>query len=267
LPESFRGGCSVGATQASRYGRSLPLAVGYTVYNIVSTSSVSHIALGRPRAGSKSSLLKLNAAAGRAQAARSQIVDEAVRRRENGAGARSELRSHQDRTALVLCERRSAPGADRTRPRSPMSNLPTGRRRSRSRISPASRAFSKSTVTPAIGRSRKKATSPSPSVGPMFGVASTNVPSPTPRRLRLRRAVGVSCADALSKAFEAPHLGFNPNPCRVSGPVFPECSAIVSNRARDFISSTRGGTILLREPIVADPGDRGGLALWHLQMS
>ena len=41
---------------------------------------------------------------------RSQVVDEAVRRRDDGAGARSRARPHQDRPALGLCARRSTLG-------------------------------------------------------------------------------------------------------------------------------------------------------------
>ena len=50
------------------------------------------------------------------------------------------------------------PGAEPTRRRSPMSTRPIAQRRSRSPISPASRASSRSTVTPDIGRWRARAT-------------------------------------------------------------------------------------------------------------
>ena len=46
----------------------------------------------------------------RAHSRPSQILDEAVRRRDDGAGARSRARAHQDRPALGLCARRSALG-------------------------------------------------------------------------------------------------------------------------------------------------------------
>ena len=64
---------------------------------------------------------------------------------------------------------------------------PDRRRRSRSRILPASRAFSRSTATPAIARSPRRATSASPSAGRTCAAASTNASSPKPRRSPPRR--------------------------------------------------------------------------------
>ena len=58
-----------------------------------------------------------------------------------------------------------ARGAARTRPPSPMSTRPTGRRRSRSCTLQDSRAFSRSTVTPDIVRWLRRATSASPAAG------------------------------------------------------------------------------------------------------
>ena len=75
-----------------------------------------------------------------------------------------------------------SPGAEPTRRRSPMSTRPTARRRSRSRISPASRASFRSTATPDIGRSRARAMSRSPSAGRTCGAVSTSAPSPKARR-------------------------------------------------------------------------------------
>jgi transposase len=96
-----------------------------------------------------------------------------------------------------------ARGAARTCLQLLMSMLPTGRRRSRSRISPASKAFSKSTVTRAIVRLPKRATSASRSAGPMCGVASTNALSPRPRRSRPRRCNASRCSMRSRKTFAA----------------------------------------------------------------
>ena len=57
----------------------------------------------------------------------------------------------------------TALGAERTRQRSPTSTRRTERRRSRSRISPASKASSRSTAMPAIARWLRRAPSASPS--------------------------------------------------------------------------------------------------------
>jgi len=101
------------------------------------------------------------------------------------------------------------PGAERTRPRSPISTRQTGRHRSRSPILPASRAFSRSTATPVIAPSRRRATSASLSAGLMFGVASTIALSPTLRPLRLRRCNALLCSTRSRKisAVEAPLNG------------------------------------------------------------
>ena len=113
--------------------------------------------------------------------------DETVRRRDDGAGARSRPRTHQDRPTLGLCQRRSTlgrngPAGGRLR----LCARPEGVAADRASW-PASRAFSRSTATPATARSSKRATSASPSAGRTCAVASTNSSSPTPRRSPARR--------------------------------------------------------------------------------
>ena len=78
-------------------------------------------------------------------------------------------------------------GAARTRLRSPTSMRPIGRRRSRSRTLPGSRAFSRSMAMPATVRWPRGATSVSPSAGRMCAAASMTEPSPKPRRSPMRR--------------------------------------------------------------------------------
>ena len=95
------------------------------------------------------------------------------------------------------------PGAEPIRPQSSTFMRPTGRHRSRSRISPDSRAFIRSTATPATARSPKRATSASPSAGPMFDVVFMNAPWPKPRRSRPKRYSASRCYMQLRKTFAA----------------------------------------------------------------
>ena len=117
----------------------------------------------------------LHAAAGaRAPADGAEGLDQAVRRRDHGAGARSRSWAHQDRPAVGLRARRSAVGRHRPARRRLCLRARSQGRRSRSLTSPASRASCRSTAMPAIGCSPSATMCSLPSAGPMSAAASTN---------------------------------------------------------------------------------------------
>jgi transposase len=112
--------------------------------------------------------------------ASAQSLGQAVRRRDDGAGARSWPRQDQDRPALGPTRGTIDPGVAPTRPASPMSTRRIARRSGRSPISPASRASCRSTATAAIACSPSAATYNWPSAGAMCAAASTNSPQAGP---------------------------------------------------------------------------------------
>ena len=81
-------------------------------------------------------------------------------------------------------------------------------------------------------------------------------------------AVGVSCGDALPEGFEAVHLCLDATSDMVSGPVFPECPAIVAGGAQGLVPGRCRRAILLpKSAVLADrkdqcslSGDDGGVA-------
>ena len=109
----IEGGLPTEATVAqvlvSKYADHLPLYRQAQIYarQGITSGSLDFGRLGRPR--------RLAAAAGARTAAHAaQELDQAVRRRDHGAGARSRPRAHQDRPALGLCPRRSSVGRHRS---------------------------------------------------------------------------------------------------------------------------------------------------------
>src|SRR6056297_3209772 len=75
-------------------------------------------------------------------------------------------------------------------------------------------------------------------------------------------AVWISCADAFSEGLQAPHLCFDPASDMVSGPAFPECSAVVSGGAQGFVAGARRRTVLFPwSAVLADRDDRSGMTV------
>jgi hypothetical protein len=73
-------------------------------------------------------------------------------------------------------------------------------------------------------------------------------------------AVGVSCGHAFAKCLQAAHLRLDPAPGVVSGPAFPEGSAIVPGGAQGFVAGDCCRAVLFPTPsVLPDQVDRSGL--------
>lgn len=70
-------------------------------------------------------------------------------------------------------------------------------------------------------------------------------------------AVEGPCGDALAEGFDTAHRCLESAACVVSGPLFPECPAVVARRAERFVVRLGAPVVLLLRPAVfADRDNR-----------
>jgi hypothetical protein len=143
----------------------------------------------------------------RAHSRSPQVLNEAFRRRDDGAGARPWAWADENRSTLGLRARRQALG--RIGPASGRLCLCAEQEVRTAHCSPASKGFSRSTVTPAIACWLRRAMSDSPFVGRMCAAGFTNWRSQAQRQSRARRSNGSrpSTPSSRTSAAAAPKSG------------------------------------------------------------